>query len=136
MSVTNLTILRNYIKRTNTEMLRMIDDAINGTEFKTPFKEMTIEDKMQHVIKEVYRYGSINKNQKYPLKYNKIICYILTDYLHISTMIVARKLEYKTHVSVITNRNIVRSRMEGADKFDDIMWSTREILKNLGYEKE
>jgi chromosomal replication initiation ATPase DnaA len=143
MNTSELIELRISVKRTLEGLLKRMDstiDAVMKSEGVVAMYEgMTTKEKMDFVLDEICRYGDITETDicsgkmfQKKVKWAKIACYILSDYLHVSLWDIAYRLNYKNHNSVISHRNVVRGFMEGKDKFNDVMWSTKEILKNLG----
>jgi chromosomal replication initiation ATPase DnaA len=143
MKTSGLIELRVFTKKTLEELLERIDDAIDvamkNEGSVAMYAGMTTKEKMDYVIDEICRYGDVTfdkicsgkKYQKY-VKWAKISCYILSDYLHVSLWDIAERLNYRNHFSVINHRNTIRGFMECDDKFNDITFSTKEILKRLG----
>jgi chromosomal replication initiation ATPase DnaA len=122
-----------------TQVDSTLDRVMRSEGVSAMYAGMTTKEKIDRVIDEICRYGNVTENDicsgkrfQKKVKWAKIACYILFDYLHVSLFDIGERLNYKNHNSVITHRDVVRGYMEGNDKFNDVMWSTKEILKNLG----
>jgi chromosomal replication initiation ATPase DnaA len=143
MNTSELIALRGDVVKTLSDLQLRIDVSLNtlmrSEGVKAMYEGMTTKEKMDWIIDEICRYGNVTENEicsykRYgqKVKWAKIACYILFDYLHVSLFDIADRFNYKNHNSVISHRDTVRGFMEGNDKFNDIMWSTKEILNNLG----
>lgn len=143
MNTSELISLRNDVANIMSDLILRIDTAINkvmqseGT--IAMYEGMTTKEKLDWVIDEICRYGDVSEEEicgykrcVHKVKWAKIACYILFDHLHVSLFDIGKRLNYKNHNSIIAHRNTVRGFMEGNDKFNDVMWSTKEILKRLG----
>ena len=146
MRTSELIKLRKEITTTLTQLIEKVDktiDTLQKSEGISPMLEvMTTKDKMDYVFDGICEYGGVTmddirltrggKQSGRTIKWAKIACYILTDYLHVSQWDIQKRLNYMNHNSVINHRDSVRGFMESNDKFNDIAASTKDILKNLG----
>ena len=146
MRTSELIKLRKEITTTLTDLIDKVDRTIDTLQksegISTMFEGMTTNDKMDYVFDEICTYGGVTMDDirlsrggrmsGRTIKWAKIACYILTDYLHVSQWDIQQRLNYMNHNSVIKHRDTIRGFMESPDKFNDIAASTKDILKNLG----
>lgn len=130
--------LKDFVKKQMTSILDKIDRDMKKNGVKRMLDDMTPKEKMDYVMDVITDYAKITENDirlqkkvKRYVKYAKIACYILSEYLHLSLADISSRLAYKRHSNAWYHRNVVKGYFDINDKDNDIFIETNEILKRL-----